>query len=205
MLATAERSAVVTAAPDADSHPVPCLPGDPDVWIFIVAELAMFGAFFVAYVVYRGYEIPLFDESQRTLDRSLGAVNTILLLTSSYAVASAVAAARRNQHERVTRDLGFAIVLAAAFVVVKCFEYSAKLGHGITMTTNTFFMFYYSFTMIHLGHVIGGTVILTVIWTNARRGAYHAGHTKGLETGASYWHMVDLLWIFLFALLYLLR
>jgi nitric oxide reductase NorE protein len=204
-MAVVARIHPVTATPDAAPHPAPRLPGDPDVWFFIVAELLMFGAFFIAYVVYRTYEVELFDASQLELDRNIGALNTLVLLASSWSVASAVAAARRNDRRRVPRYLATTLVLAAAFIILKCFEYSAKLSHGITLTTNTFFMFYYCFTGIHLMHVIGGTVILAVVFSKARAGAYHAGNMRGLETGASYWHMVDLLWIFLFALLYLLR
>jgi len=195
----------VTAISDLDEPCAAHLPGDPDVWIFIIAELLMFGAFFVTYVVYRAAEIDLFNASQLTLDRGLGFLNTLFLVTSSWAVAQAVTSARRNERRAVPRCLAMAIALAAAFVVVKAFEYLAKFGAGITLSTNTFYMFYFSFTMIHLLHVIGGMIILTVLWSSARRGAYNPGNTKGLETGASYWHMVDLLWIFLFSLLYLLR
>jgi nitric oxide reductase NorE protein len=181
------------------------LAGDRDVWIFIIAELLMFGAFFVAYIVNRAREVELFNASQLTLDRTLGVLNTLLLVSSSWAVARAVCAARRDERSAVPSYLGFAIALGIAFVIVKFFEYSAKFGAGLTMTTNNFYMFYFSLTMIHLLHVVAGTAILTVLWTNARRGAYYCGNSKGLETGASYWHMVDLLWIFLFSLLYLLK
>jgi len=189
----------------AEPHVAARLPGDPDVWIFIVAELFMFGAFFVTYALYRGGEVELFNASQMTLDRRLGVLNTLFLLTSSWAVASAVEAARRNEIREAPRGLSIAIALATAFVVVKIFEYTPKFAHNITMTTNTFYMFYFSLTLIHLVHVVGGTVILAVVLKNARRGSYRAGQTRGLETGASYWHMVDVLWIFLFALLSLLR
>ena len=181
------------------------LPGDRDVWIFIIAELLMFGAFFVAYIVNRAGEVRLFNASQLTLDRTLGVLNALLLISSSWAVVQAVCAARRNERGAVPRYLGLAIALGIAFTIVKFFEYSAKLGAGLTMMTNTFYMFYFCLTMIHLLHVVAGTVILTVPWSNARGGAYNSSNSKGLETGASYWHMVDLLWIFLFSLLYLLK
>ena len=181
------------------------LPGDRDVWVFIMAELVMFGAFFVAYIVHRRADVTLFDTAQATLDRRLGVLNTLLLVTSSWAVVRAVQAARADCNTAVVRRLGAAIALALAFVAVKYFEYSAKFAAGIDMTTNSFYMFYFSLTMIHLAHVAGGTVVLTVMRQNAKGGAYHAADLKGLEAGASYWHLVDLLWIFLFALLYLLR
>ncbi|GAC1619821.1 MAG: cytochrome c oxidase subunit 3 family protein [Nevskia sp.] len=181
------------------------LPGDPDIWFLIVAELLTFGMFFVAYAGYRALEVDLFNTSQLRLDRTLGVINTLFLLTSSWAVVSAVRAARRDRIAEVPRYLLVAIALGLGFIVVKAFEYAAKFEAGISIATDTFFMFYFCLTIIHLLHVIGGTAILTVMWAKARKGGYHAGSTRGLETGASYWHMVDLLWIFLFPLLYLLR
>lgn len=181
------------------------LPGDRDVWIFICAELMMFGAFFLAFIVSRSHDVPLYDASQLRLDQWLGALNTLLLVSSSWAVACAVGAARRGQLSRVPRHLGLGIGLGVAFLIVKGAEYSAKFAAGITMLSNDFFMFYFSLTMIHAAHVVAGTVILIVCWNNARAGRYGPATMKGLETGASYWHMVDLLWLFLFALLYLLR
>ena len=181
------------------------LPGDPDVWIFIFAELLMFGAFFVAYIFNWMGHVEAYTRSQLTLDRTLGLVNTLLLVLSSWAVASAVDAARRNRLRRVAPFLGMAILCGLSFVMVKAFEYSAKLGAGISILSDDFYMFYFCLTGIHLLHVVAGTTILAVMFLNARAGRYDAQTLKGLETGASYWHMVDLLWIFLFPLLYLLR
>lgn len=181
------------------------LPGDPDVWIFIFFELMMFGAFFVSYIVYWVLDADAYAASQIKLDRNLGLVNTLFLVISSWAVVSAVHHAKAGRSRRVAPYLLFAIALGVAFVVVKYFEYSAKLGEGLSLTTDGFFMFYFCLTGIHLLHVVAGTIILIVMWTNARDGLYRADNFTGLETGASYWHMVDLLWIFLFPLLYLLR
>ncbi len=181
------------------------LPGDPDVWVFIFAELLMFGAFFIAYIVNWMGERELYRASQLSLDRTLGLINTIFLVVSSWAVVSAINAARQDRKERIAPFLGFAIVLGCSFMVVKYLEYSAKIRSGIDLTTDNFHMFYFCLTGIHLIHVVVGTIILVVCWNNARTGLYHAENTRGLETGASYWHMVDLLWIFLFPLLYLLR
>lgn len=195
----------LTATPDVGADSPAHLPGDRDFWLFIIAELLMFGAFFIAYMVNRVGEVELFNTSQLALNRALGAINTIFLVTSSWAVVLAVNAARQDRPRAVPRYLAVAITLGVVFVIVKCFEYAAKFEAGITMLTNTFYMFYFCLTMIHLLHVIAGSIILAVLWNNARHGTYHAHNTKGIEMGASYWHMVDLLWIFLFALLYLLR
>jgi len=198
--------AVGTAPPAVGTSPIARhLPGDKDVWVFIIAELLMFGVFFAIYIVNRFFEVEMFNASQLTLNRNLGVANTFFLVTSSWAVALSVHAARRNRRSKVSLYLGVGITLSFAFMLVKYVEYSAKFNTGVTMTTNTFYMFYFCLTMIHLLHVIGGTIILIVMWMKAKEGVYHARNTKGLETGASYWHMVDLLWIFLFPLLYLLR
>lgn len=196
---------VLSASPDTASHDTVRLPGDRDVWIFIIAELLMFGAFFIAYVAYRAGEVELFNASQQTLDRKLGVLNTLILIIGSWDVVLALRAARRDRLNAVPSYLGLAIALGVAFMIVKYLEYSALFAVGTTMTTNTFYMFYFCLTMIHLLHVVAGTIILVVLWANARSGTYDSRHTKGLETGASYWHMVDLLWVFLFPLLYLLR
>ena len=92
-----------------------------------------------------------------------------------------------------------------AFGISKAIEYGGKLAAGITPMSNDFYMFYFSLTGIHLLHVIGGCVMLTVFWLKARKGEFDSRNLKVLESGATYWHMVDLLWIFLFPLLYLLR
>jgi nitric oxide reductase NorE protein len=204
-MSTEAVSGSTTPASHRPASPAQRLPGDPDVWVFIMAELAMFGAFFVAYIIYRAGDRTLYDASQLMLDRGLGILNTLLLITSSWAVASAVALTRKNLRTAGARHLGLGILLGLGFVVVKFFEYTAKLEAGLTLQSNDFYMFYWCLTGIHLLHVIGGSVILLVCWKNARAHRYGPAEMRGLETGASYWHMVDLLWIFLFPLLYLLR
>jgi len=105
----------------------------------------------------------------------------------------------------VPRNVALGMLCGAGFLVVKVFEYAEKFGAGISLSTNTFYMFYISLTFFHFMHVILGMVILAVIWTQARRGAYRPGECNGLESGAAYWHMVDLLWIILFPLVYVMR
>lgn len=181
------------------------LPGDRDVWMFICGELLMFGAFFAAYIFTRAQNVELFDQSQRQLDQAIGAFNTVLLVTSSWLVALAVAAVRRGRNDAAARGLLGGILFGLGFLVVKHFEYSAKFSAGITMLTNDFFMFYFVLTMVHAAHVFGGGVILFVLWRKTRAGHYRPDRMAGLETGASYWHMVDLVWLFMFPLIYLLR
>jgi nitric oxide reductase NorE protein len=180
-------------------------PGDFAIWIFIYAELLVFGIFFLAYAFARSQNVELFNESQQHLNRTAGAINTLVLITSSYFVVRAVAAIRNNHPALCTRWLLAAVLLGCVFLVIKLFEFHTKHEAGITLSTNTFFMFYLSMTFFHFLHVILGLVILTAVMLKARRGGYSGTEYTGVETGASYWHMVDMVWIILFPLVYVIR
>ena len=180
-------------------------PGDLAIWVFIYAELLVFGVFFLAYAFARANYVELFNESQLLLDRTSGAINTVALITSSYFVVRSVAAIRAGAFRRCAQWLVAAMVMGGVFLVVKVMEFSDKLGQGITLSTNTFYMFYLSLTYFHFLHVIMGMVILAVVAAKAWRGGYSAESHQGVETGASYWHMVDLVWLILFPLVYVMR
>ena len=181
------------------------LPGDLAIWFFILAEMLAFAVFFSAYAFARARNAELFNLYQQTLDRNLGALNTLLLITGSWFVVLAVQAAHRDDQKSISRNLLLGFLCGGGFLTVKIIEYSAKFGAGISMSTNTFYMFYISLTFFHFMHVILGMVILTVLWFQARNGAYGGHNAHGLESGAAYWHMVDLLWIVLFPLVYVMR
>ena len=181
------------------------LPGDFAIWIFIFAELLVFGVFFLAYAFARANNVELFNDSQAHLDRIAGAVNTVVLLTSSYCVVRAVTAIRRDDSRRCGHWLGAAIAMGGVFLVIKMFEFAAKFSAGVSLSTNTFFMFYLSLTFFHFMHVILGMVILAAVLLKARGGGYSAADHTGVETGASYWHMVDLVWLILFPLVYVIH
>jgi len=181
------------------------LPGDLAIWIFILAEMLAFAVFFSAYAFARTSNVELFNLHQHTLNRNAGALNTILLVTGSWFVVLAVQAAHRDDGKAVTRNIALGFICGAGFLVVKIFEYAEKFGAGISLSTNTFYMFYISLTFFHFMHVILGMVILTALWLQARKGAYTSQNAHGLESGAAYWHMVDLLWIVLFPLVYVMR
>lgn len=180
------------------------MPGDFAIWIFIYAELLVFGVFFLSYAFSRTNNIELFNESQLSLDRTAGMINTVVLITSSWFVMNAVHAIKYNLQKQTARWLGASIATGAIFLAIKSFEFYTKAQEGITLSTNTFYMFYLSLTFFHFMHVILGMVILAVVFNNTRKGLYSASNHTGIETGASYWHMVDLLWIVLFPLVYLL-
>lgn len=181
------------------------LPGDFAIWIFIFAELLVFGIFFLAYAFTRANNVELFNEHQQYLDREIGAINTLILISSSFFVVRAVNAIKHNAAALCARWLGFTVLSGGAFVYLKLMEFGAKHVDGITLSTNTFYMFYLSLTFFHFLHVLMGMVILTVVAVKAYRGNYNAEDHTGVETGASYWHMVDLVWVVLFPLVYVMH
>ncbi|MFZ1576235.1 MAG: cytochrome c oxidase subunit 3 family protein [Chromatiaceae bacterium] len=180
-------------------------PGDLAIWIFILAELSVFAIFFAAYAFTRMNNPELFNLYQANLDRGAALINTLALITSSYFVVRAVAAIRVGEGGRCARWLGLAILMGLVFLGVKGFEYAHHFGQGITLSTNRFYMFYLSLTFFHFMHVILGLVILLAVALKARKGDYDAQDHTGVETGASYWHMVDLVWLILFPLVYVMR
>ena len=181
------------------------LAGDLAVWIFILAELLAFGVFFITYAWTRSHHVALFDAEQATLNRDAGTLNTLLLLTASYCVLRAVQAAARTSPATCARWLLAAIACGSGFLIVKGFEYAAAFEHDISLSSSPFHMFYLSLTFFHFMHVVLGMVILVAMWNGARTGRYHPGDMNGLETGAAYWHMVDLVWLILFPLVYLIH
>ena len=181
------------------------LPGDFAIWIFILAEMLAFGVLFVAYAFTRAGDVELFNASQETLNRTAGAINTLVLITSSYFVMRAVTAIKHGLSKDCAWWLGAALMLGGVFVGIKAMEFHDKFAAGITLSTNSFYMFYLALTFFHFMHVLMGMIILGCVIAKARRGGYSARDHVGVETGASFWHMVDLLWIILFPLVYVIR
>jgi nitric oxide reductase NorE protein len=181
------------------------LPGDLAIWIFILAEMAAFAVFFAVYAFARARNVELFDAAQLTLDRRAGMINTLLLVTGGWFAAGAVHAARADRLAAASRGLWLALACGAGFLLVKLFEYADKFAAGVSMSTNTFYLFYFSLTFFHFLHVVLGMAILGILLGRLRQGAYGRHDVRGLETGTAYWHMVDLLWIVLFPLVYVMR
>ena len=180
-------------------------PGDLVIWIFIMAELLTFCVFFAAYAFTRASHVELFNTYQATLNRDYALINTLALITSSYFVVRAVAAIRQDNSKDCVRWLLAALAMGFLFLLVKGVEYQEHFSHGINLDTNTFYMFYLSLTFFHFMHVVLGMLILSAVALKARRGGYSAEEHTGVETGASYWHMVDLVWMVLFPLVYVMR
>lgn len=184
-------------------------PGDFAIWLVIYIELFTFGAFFLAYAFTRRLHVDLFNDAQLLLDQRAGLINTFVLITSSWCVVQAVQAIKEREQETANSH-GAKWLLAAlgcgtVFLIIKMLEFASKYEAGITLSTNTFFMFYYILTVFHFLHVLLGMIILSHLYVNTKKGCYSQQNHRGLETGASYWHMVDLLWIVLFPLVYIIR
>jgi nitric oxide reductase NorE protein len=179
------------------------LPGGFDIWVFVLGDLMFFAAYFVIFMVYRIQEPKLFLESQRHLDLTTAAINTLVLLTSSRFVALGVQAARSGGQRRATRMVTAGGLCGAVFVVIKLYEWHSEISRGFTLPHNDFFMFYFMLTGVHLFHVLLGMLILGL---GVRELRTSSSPRVGLvEVGAVYWHMVDVLWIMIFAVVYLMR
>jgi len=172
------------------------LPGELMIWVLIVSELLVFGAGLIIFLALRAQNPELFAQSQDSLNRTLGAINTIVLVSSGYLAAMASRNAGVNTG-KTRLYLSGATLLGLLFLWIKSLEYITKSQHGISIETNEFFMFYYLLTGFHAMHVIAGIVIFSLlIWKPSK---------AAVEAGASFWHMVDLVWVLLFPIIYLLR
>lgn len=201
-MSSMELSLPTTSEPQsAERYP----PGDLAVWFFIFAELLAFGVLFLAYAFSRSVNLELFEAGQQTLNRAFGIINTVALISGSYFVVRALVAIRVGEQGRCARWLTAAIASGVVFVIVKWIEFGDKFAAGISLSTDTFYMFYLLLTGFHFMHVLLAMVVLGVVLYNARRGRYSAAEYAGVETAGAFWHMVDLVWIVLFPLLYLLH
>ncbi len=181
------------------------VPGEAGVWVLILGDLAAFSVFFAIFLVHRARDVALFSASQAAMDRRLGLANTVLLLTSSLFVAGAVIAARDGARGRAARLLMLALGCGCGFIVSKVFEWGGKIADGVTLNSNEFYGFYYMFTGIHLVHVLLGMGVLIYLLVRSKRADPGASYAALMEGGGVFWHLVDLLWVVLFPLLYLLR
>ena len=185
------------AEPAADWGALSELPGNPMMWVLILSELVVFGAFFAAFAVARALHPAEFNASQAHLDRLAGGINTMVLLTSGLAAALAVKARSQGRVTLCRLWLAGAGVGGLVFMGVKLAEYADKAAQGIGMETDTFFTLFFLMTGFHLLHVALGLIILGIV-------AWRCS-LENVETGTAFWHMVDLIWVLLYPLVYLIR
>jgi len=185
------------------------------MWIFIMTEILLFGGLFLAYTVFRSLNPDMFHNAHKALDLRLGTGNTIVLITSSVTMALAIRFMQVGKKNRTLFFLFSTLALAAVFLVIKYFEYSHKVhlgqlpGKFYTYTgiegTNPhiFFSIYFSMTGLHALHIIGGMTAITMMIVRTFKNHFSAEYYTPIELTGLYWHLVDLIWIYLFPLLYL--
>ncbi|GMG84387.1 cytochrome c oxidase subunit 3 family protein [Paralimibaculum aggregatum] len=180
----------------APASELDALPGDLMIWVLIVSELLVFGAGLVAFAAVRATDPEGFALAQQGLDGRLGAINTAVLVTSGWLMALAVRFRASGRRRDARLAIGGAALLGMVFLGVKAIEYAHKIAAGIGTETHAFYTFYYLLTGFHAAHVVAGIAILGLV-------AWRDSHDN-LETGAAFWHMVDLVWVVLFPVIYLL-
>ncbi|PFG16790.1 nitric oxide reductase NorE protein [Propionicimonas paludicola] len=180
------------------------IPGVPELWALFGLDVANFTLLFAAFLLARAQAPATFATGHALLDPTRGGIDTLLLLTSSWFAANALHAARNGRREHVRGWVGGTALGAAIFVALKASEYTGVIEHGINIGTDLFFQYYFLITGLHLLHVIGGGVIFAIYWLRLRDPA-RALTVRWFETATLYWHVVDVLWIVIFPLLYLLK
>jgi cytochrome c oxidase subunit 3 len=188
------------------------------MWAFLITEIMFFGGLFLGYAIYRSLYSEAFAEASRLLDYRLGAINTAVLICSSLTMVLAVRAAQLGQRRQLIIFLILTIVLGSAFLGNKVVEYSHKFhAHEVPgpsfgpepplahpQQAQLFFGFYFAMTGLHALHMIIGIGILIVLVIQSRRGRFSAEYFSPVDITGLYWHFVDVVWIFLFPLLYLI-
>ncbi len=185
------------------------------MWLFLFTELLLFGGLFILYMAYRYQYSQDFHIAAKELDIAMGTVNTMILLTSSLTMVLSIVALRKGKKLYAMLYLILTKVFAIGFLVIKYFEWSAKIHHGIYPGSEKlgdmpngqviFYGLYYTMTGLHGLHIIIGIIILTFMLSFIKRDKITADNYVKLENGGLYWHLVDLIWIFLFPLFYLLH
>jgi nitric oxide reductase NorE protein len=198
-----EQTAPETVSPVAPSGRVAHMPGDAAMWVMVLGDFVFFGAYFIIFMIQRAMAPELFLQSQQHLNLTIGAVNTLVLLTSSWFIARSVQAARAGDPGGALRLTYLGGACGVLFIVIKAYEWSSKVAAGYTMPSNEFFLFYYMLTGVHLFHVGLGLLILGIVVRELRNPRRR--RMSMVESGATYWHMVDLLWVVIFGLLYVMR
>jgi nitric oxide reductase NorE protein len=184
----------------ADNH----VPGEIGIWLFVAGDLLVFAVFFIVIALGHVEQPQVFAEARTSLDMWVGVLNTLLLLTGSWFVAIGVDKCRTTGKPVSSHYFSLAILCGVAFAVNKFFEWGGKISAGFTPATNDFYMYFFIFTGIHLLHVIVGIGVLLLVRSVSRRPGLTRRDVTTMESGATFWHLVDLLWIVLFALFYLL-
>jgi nitric oxide reductase NorE protein len=185
------------------NKPAKFVPGQPDMWAFVLFETLVFAAYFSFYLYYRTQSPELFLHSQAQLDLRIGVFNTLVLLLSSWSVARCVQSARAGAYRPALKDAFLTAFFGVVFLASKVFEWARQIRMGNGFASNDFFTYYFFLTGIHFVHLLIGFVVLGVVVYQLRSPARRSQEL--VETCATYWHTVDFLWVLIFALLYVVR
>lgn len=185
-------------------------------WLFLLTEILLFGGLFCAYAIFRAWYPEMFWEAHKQLDVTLGAINTVVLITSSVTMALAIRSMQLDRRTQTMWYLAATLAFAATFLVIKYFEYSHKIHLGQLPgkyyhfaglegnNPHVFFSIYFAMTGLHGFHVLGGMGLIVWMMVKTTRGKLSSQYYTPIEMTGLYWHLVDLIWIFLFPLLYLI-
>jgi len=185
------------------------------IWLFLATEILMFGGLFVAYSIFRGKYPEMFHSGSKMLDVTLGAFNTVVLITSSYTMANAVTQTQKGDWQKAFNNVLITLICAGIFMVVKYFEYSHKFHEGMlpglsfkvegaSQGLGLFFSLYFVMTGLHGIHILVGMALMVWLLIRLKRGEFSPHYYIPVEGVGLYWHIVDIIWIFLFPLMYLI-
>ena len=187
------------------------------MWIFLITEVMFFGGMFAAYTVYRSAYPGVFGAASRTLNATIGAINTAVLLCSSFTMALAVRAGQLGRRKQIMVFLVLTLILGLAFLGVKGYEWNEKFqehhipgpsfhmeGAGLQDHAQLFFSLYFAMTGLHALHMVVGAGLLSLLLYQTHRGRFSAAYYTPIDMVGLYWHFVDIIWIYLFPLLYLI-
>ena len=186
------------------------------MWIFLLTEILLFGGLFCVYAIFRAWNPEMFINAHRELNQLLGTINTLVLITSSLTIALAIRSLQVDKAKQATMFLALTLLFATVFLVIKYFEYTHKihLGQlpgkyysytGLEGTNpHIFFSIYFTMTGLHAVHIIIGMAVIAIMTVKSAQNKFSSRYYTPVELSGLYWHLVDLIWIFLFPLLYLI-
>jgi heme/copper-type cytochrome/quinol oxidase subunit 3 len=186
------------AIPDTDRIPS----GKLAIWWFLASEIMTFGGLLMTFILARVYAGG-WEEQSTHVSTNIAAFNTLLLVTSSLTIVQAHAAVEAGDRKKAANNLLYTVLLGIGFLCVKAYEYSSEISHGFTPTTDLYWSFYYGMTGLHALHVLGGIIANFALYVAAYREHVWPQVQHRVEYAGLYWHFVDVVWIFLFPLVYL--
>jgi nitric oxide reductase NorE protein len=181
------------------------LPGETGIWVFVAGDLVAFSMFFMVFMHERGRDVVGYDEARQNLVLTIGLINTIILLTGSLLVVAAVAATQRRDRATARRMLFWTLLCGFGFMGGKVVEYSHMASEGLSPADHDFYMYFVVLTGIHLFHLTVATCVVGVMLRAVSRSEITDRDVRTVESGGIFWHLVDLLWLVLFSLFYLVR